>query len=172
MIAGIKTRALLDSGASRNFIATLFVKSLGLNLVGSSEKMVMASTSLDQSLQGTVTADINAAGRLYSNVELGDLPSLCSDVILGQEFVKLHSEVNFTRGGVKPPLNIHFCSLAVAKVDPPRLFKFLNADCCPIAIRSRRHNAEDGKFIENEIQELLKSGIIEEALVDPSLSRS
>jgi len=48
-------------------------------------------------------------------------------------------------------------------VDPPRLFKFLNADCRPIAIRSRKHNAEDEKFIEKEIQELLKSGIIEEA---------
>ena len=42
VIAGIKTRALLDSGASRNFIDTLFVKSLGLNLVGSSEKIAMA----------------------------------------------------------------------------------------------------------------------------------
>ena len=139
------------------------MKSLGLDLVGSSEKIAMASTSLGQSLQGTVTADINAAGRLYRSVELGALPSLCSDVILGQEFMKLHSEVNFKTGGVKPPLNIHFCGLAVAKVDPPRLFKFLNADCRPIATRSRRHNAEDEKFIEKEIQELLKSGIIEEA---------
>jgi len=60
-------------------------------------------------------------------------------------------------------LNIHFRGLAVLKVDPPRLFKFLNADCRPIAIRSHRHNAEDEKFIEKEIQELLKSGIIEEA---------
>ena len=77
--------------------------------------------------------------------------------------MKLHSEVNYKTGGVKPPLNIHFCGLAVAKVDPPRLFKFLNADCRPIATRSRRHNAEDEKFIEKEIQELLKSGIIEEA---------
>ena len=76
--------------------------------------------------------------------------------------MKLHSEVNF-KTGVKPPLNIHFCRLAAAKVDPPRLFKFLNADCLPIAIRSHRHNAEDEKFIEKEIQELLKSGIIEEA---------
>ena len=54
VIAGIKTRALLDSGASRNFIGTLFVKSLGLDLIGSSKKIAMASTSLDQSLQGTV----------------------------------------------------------------------------------------------------------------------
>ena len=64
---------------------------------------------------------------------------------------------------IRNSLNIHFCGLAVAKVDPPRLFKFLNADCRLIAIRSRRHNAEDEKFIEKEIQELLKSGIIEEA---------
>jgi len=38
-----------------------------------------------------------------------------------------------------------------------------NSDCHPIATPARRHNAEDTKFIEKEVQELLKAGVIEEA---------
>ena len=122
----------------------------------------MASTLLDQSLQGTLTVNINAGGRNYKNVTFGALSSLCSDVILGQEFMKLHSEVNFKTGGIERPLNIP-CCLAVAKVDPPQLFKFLNSNCRPIAAPSRRYNEEDTKFIEKEVKDLLSAGVIEEA---------
>jgi len=44
-----------------------------------------------------------------------------------------------------------------------RDFNFFSPDCHPIAISTRRHNAEDTKFIEKEVQELLKAGVIEEA---------
>ena len=145
IIRGQLTKALLDSGASLNFIDSSFVKDLGLKLTDCSEKIAMASTVLDQTLQGTLTIDINAGGRIYQNVKFGALPSLCSDVILGQDFMKLHSEVNFRTGGTEKPLNIPSCSLAVAKIDPPRLFKFLSPSCRPIAILSRRHNPEDKK---------------------------
>jgi len=60
-------------------------------------------------------------------------------------------------------LNIPACSLAVAKVNPPQLFNFVSSDCHPIAIPTRRHNAKDTKFIEKEVQELLKADVIEEA---------
>ena len=94
---------------------------------------------------------------------LGALRSLCSDVILGQDFMELHSEANFKTGGAERPLNIPVCCLAVAKVNPPRLFKFLSSDCHPITIPTRKHNAEDTKIIEQEVKELLKAGVIEEA---------
>ena len=87
------TKALLDCGTSRNFIGVSFVRRLG-NLAESCERIAMASTSLYQSLLSTLTIDINAAERTYKNVTFRALRFLCSDVILGQEFMKLHSEVN------------------------------------------------------------------------------
>jgi len=71
--------------------------------------------------------------------------------------------VNFKTGGAERLLNISVCCLAVAKVNLPRLFNFLSSDCHLIAIPTWRHNAEDTKFIEKEIQELVKAGVIEEA---------
>jgi len=50
----------------------------------------MASISSHQSLQGTITIDINAIGRTYKNVTFGALRFLCSEVIQGQEFMKLY----------------------------------------------------------------------------------
>ena len=69
------------------------MRSLGLNLAESCDRIAMASTSFDKSLLGTLSTDINAAGRTYKNVTFGALRSLCSDIV-GQEFMKLHSEVN------------------------------------------------------------------------------
>ena len=59
VVGGQETKALLDSGASRNFIDVSFVRSLDLNLAESCERIAMASTSFDQSLLGTLTIDIN-----------------------------------------------------------------------------------------------------------------
>ena len=129
------------------------MRSLGLNLAESCDRIAMTSTSFDQSLLGTLSTDINAAGRTYKNVTLGALRSLRSDIV-GQEFMKLHSEVNFKTGGVERPLNITASGLALAKVNPLRLFNFLSSECHPIAILTRRRNAEDTKFTEKEVQKL------------------
>ena len=52
-------------------------------------------------------------------------------------------------------------SVAAANVKPPRLFEFLSSDCKPIACRSRQYSNEELKYIDEEIERLLKADIIE-----------
>ena len=53
------------------------------------------------------------------------------------------------------------CSVAVANVEPPPLFKYLSDDCRPIACKSRRYSEDDQIFIRGEISKLLSANIIE-----------
>ena len=90
---------------------------------------------------------------------LNVLPQHCSDVILSQDFQKLHDRITLTYGGELPPLAI--CGLNTFIVDPPKLFANLTVDCHPISAKSGRYSYGDWMFIEKERQRLLKEGIIE-----------
>lgn len=82
------------------------------------------------------------------------LPQLCSDVILGQDFQKLHDSVTLAYSGSLPSLVI--CGVGVLSIDPPDLFTNLTADCHPIAAKSRRYFIDDWKFIEDKVQRLFE----------------
>jgi len=73
----------------------------------SSEKNAMATTSLDQSLQGTLAIDINAAARTLKMWWCRTRPFCCSRVILKQDFLK---HQNFKTGEVERPLTIPLAS--------------------------------------------------------------
>ena len=78
-------------------------------------------------------------------------------MIVGQEFLKLHSSVIFVIYAPEealtiPPLKPQQLSVAAARLDPPRLFEFLLPECTPIVSRSRKYTPEDDKSIESEIQ--------------------
>ena len=62
-------------------------------------------------------------------------------------------------GGDKPPLLI--CGLSAMLTEPPILFSVLSPDCKPIAAKSRRYSSHDRKFVQQEIERLLKEDIIE-----------
>lgn len=61
--------------------------------------------------------------------------------------------------GNKSDLSI--CNLANLKTESPLLFQNLSDDCKPIAVKSRRYSEPDRKFIDSEIQQMLKEGIVE-----------
>ena len=87
------------------------------------------------------------------------MPGLCSDLILGPDFQSQHDSVTFKYGGTKPPLAV--CSFTTLNIEPPSPFENLTADCHPIATKSRRHSKDNLTFIGNEVERLLKEGIIE-----------
>jgi len=90
--------------------------------------------------------------------------NLCADVILGLDFLKMHRSTTFVTGGPRKPIRVgdqKVCSLAAANVKPPRIFQFLNPKVRPISTPSRRFNAEDSRFITEEINKFLDQGIIE-----------
>ena len=89
------------------------------------------------------------------------MENLCIDIILGLDFQSQHDSITLKLSGKKPPLVI--CGLATMEIDPPSLFENLSPDCKPIAAKSRRYSVEDKKFIQLEIERLLKEGIIEQS---------
>ena len=158
-INGIEADGLIDSGSSESFIHPDLVKRHSLQVQKSQSAVTMAATSFSAQTSGFCRVNINVNGRVYESVRLTVLQELCSDVILGQDFQKLHESVKLTYGGNLPPLVI--CGLGLLKIDPPELFANLTADCHPVAAKSRRYSTEDREFIGEEVKRLLNEGIIE-----------
>ncbi|KRZ44323.1 Retrovirus-related Pol polyprotein from transposon 17.6 [Trichinella pseudospiralis] len=162
LLCGKEINCLIDTGSSESFIHPEVVKRLGLKTIQSSEPVSMASSALSIKALGCITVDLKVQDRLYESFRLRVLPHLCADVILGQDFHRMHESVTLNYGGNLPPLII--CGLATLRVDPPRLFAHLSPDCRPIATTSRKFSAEDTDFIRNEVRTLLEDGVIEPSI--------
>ena len=158
--------AMMDTGSSGCFISENFVKKNKLKIQPAMGKVQMASSSLNAPVKGQCTVNINLLGEWYTNVKLEILPDLCSEVILGRDFMRQHSSVNFYFGGHKESLQIPSstsCSVQSALVETPSLFANLSQDCKPITTKSRRFGNQDKQFIQSEIEKMLQEGVIEES---------
>ena len=151
--------ALLDTGSSDNFINEKLISVIQPTVHPRSANVSMASSTLAKQTKGYCVSNLTVEGRDYEDVELSILPDLCTDLILGMPFLKRHQDVRLTFGGKEPRLEI--CGMTRMKVETPKLFSNLSADCHPIATKSRRFNPPDEKFIEDEIQRLLNEDVIE-----------
>ena len=156
---GKEVNALVDTGSSENFISHGLVKDMSLSVYPGVSKVTMATTTLTTDILGYCVLDIIVQGHTYKKIRLSVLPNLCSEVILGHEFLKQHETVNLTFGGSKQPLNV--CGLSTLAITPPSPFINLTPDCKPIATKSRRYSALDQQFIKSEISKMLAEGIIE-----------
>jgi len=93
---------------------------------------------------------------------------LFTPLILGQKFLRRHSEISLHYGGSDHLLRISLepqsvLNASAANLTPPRIFEFLATDCKPIVAKSRRYNREDSDFIKSVVIRLLDVGIIEPA---------
>ena len=158
-INNVKFNALIDSGISENWVHPAVVHKLGLVKQSTDTVVSMASASFTNSIAFCTVADVKIRGKLYNSVKINLLENLCTDIILGLSFQKLHKSVTFSFNGPEPPLEV--CGLAALKVDPPDLFSNLTPNCKPIATKSRKYNVPDKQFIKSETQRLLSEGVIE-----------
>ena len=126
-INGITLAALVDSGSTNSFIREDLVKQLGLKVRPSKVHVYMASSALSATTTGFCVATIRIGKSSYSGVRLSILSNLCAEVILGQKFMNLHSEIIFIGSGDRPALKV--CGVAEAALNPPTLF----GECLPIA---------------------------------------
>lgn len=85
---GHASHALADTESSESFISHKHALKLGLHIYPASGKVSMATSSLCSHMQGYCIVQITMKNRSYSNVRLSVLPDLCSDVILGHDFLK------------------------------------------------------------------------------------
>jgi len=157
-VHNVELNALVDTGSSDSYIDSSVAESNGWKITPSSCSINMASTGLTKRTIGHCVVPLSYKDRQYSQ-RLSLLPDLCADVILGHDFLSKHSEVRFPFSGSEDPLSV--CGVAAANVTAPSLFENLSEDCKPIATKSRRHSDLDERFIESEVQKLLKDDIIE-----------
>ena len=151
--------ALIDTGSSDSFICNRLVRSFNLNPIPTRSSVCMAESTITVKVLGNVTVDLQINDTNYGKTKLSVLENLCSDVIIGQDILSQHQELIVEFGGSKPPLSV--CGLSTMNVEPLSLFSGLKPNCKPIAVKSRRYNQNDRKFIELEIQRMLKEDIIE-----------
>ena len=159
LVNGKTLMALVDTGSSESYICTEIPTKNKWKVTPSTTLVNMASTTLSKKTEGLCCVSMKYKDREYKNVKLSLLPHLCADVILGHDFLNQHSEVFIPFEGDGPPFSV--CGVAAANVEAPSLFENLSPDCKPIATKSRRHSATDELFIQQEVQQLLKEGIIE-----------
>ncbi|XP_077969923.1 uncharacterized protein LOC120331269 [Styela clava] len=156
--------ALLDSGASQSYIKASVARSLGLTLYGPKTVIALASNESVAQTIGFVDAPLKIGTRVYDAMKFGVVENLCTDIILGQDFLSKHRKVVFEFNGDLDSLYVgkEVCNLASAKVSEPlRIFRFVDDNCKPIAVRSRNYSSDDLKFIKEQIARLLREGIIE-----------
>ena len=154
-----RVKALFDSGSSESYIHPSLVEVAAIPVRPSSNTVSMATSSLSTKTEGSCVVTLDYQGLTYKDVCLSVMPGLCSDLILGIDFQSQHDSVTFKYGGTKPPLSV--CSLTTLNIEPPSPFANLTPNCHPIATKSRRYSNEDQTFIGDEVERLLKEGIIE-----------
>ena len=93
---GKEVNVLIDSGASGNFIDSKVAAELKITVHGEGSEISMASQELVANTHGSLKAFILVLNRRYLlNFEVID--KLCTDVILGQDFLRKHSETSKPR---------------------------------------------------------------------------
>ena len=113
---------------------------------------------MNTSITGCCTITLTLGDNVYSGIRLSLLKDLCSDIILGHNFQKVHKSLTIDMGGTKPDIiisNTSPCALSTATIDNISLFTNLLPEYKPIATKSCRLSFDDEDFIQVEIDRLL-----------------
>ena len=153
--------ATADSASSSSFIHPSCAQNLNLTLkpVQHDYEVGMASKSMKATSTHYCDVKLMVKDRVYENIKLYVLPNLCTNLILGLDFLSKHKSVTLNYGGIEPPLSI--CGFSTLKTKPKSLFPNLPPNCKPVADSRRRYSLQDQEFISLEINRLLKENIIE-----------
>ena len=153
------------TGSSESYIDQRLLKGLKLSHEGEPSAITMASTSHSAQVKGVVLVNLKVFNNNYSKFKLEVMEELCADVILGIDFMKLHSKIKFKMHGHQEVISVNSSlnnphNVMAAKIEPPRIFQSISPDCVPVATKCRQYSESDKKFIKVEISRLLKEGII------------
>ena len=154
----VPARALADTGANITCISKKFADDHHLE-VFQCDKVVQLAAKHTARVKGFTIADLEFQGHTYPSKALDILPDLVEEVVIGTDLMEEHDSVTIQFGGSKAPLVLN--SLSHLSVTAPSLFSNLTSDCAPVAAKSRRYSAADTAFINEQVDKLLASGIIE-----------
>ena len=90
--------ALLDSGSSESFISRNVALKLNLVVTPSSKNITMALNTLNTQTCGSCVVNLMMGKEKYQSVTLRVLKDLCCEIILGQDFQRLHKSFQIMFG--------------------------------------------------------------------------
>ncbi|KAA3673814.1 uncharacterized protein DEA37_0014465, partial [Paragonimus westermani] len=111
-VNGISLNAIIDTGSSDSYICSDIAYKHCWHIYPSNFAISLAYTTYTSVTQGHCLVTVDYRGNRYSSVKLSLLPNLCSDVLLGHDFVKQHQHILISFDGSKPPFSL--CSLTAA----------------------------------------------------------
>ena len=159
-VNGVQANALIDTGSTLSQINRTFALQHNFTQCNERNEIGLAVTGNCFQSDGFCLVTICMQNRSYSDMKLPVLDNLLTDVISGQDFLKLHNHVQINFGEPKPALRI--IALDCIKTDVmSRLFDHLTNECKPIITKSRKHSMANEKFIAETIKNDLLNGVIE-----------
>ena len=159
IVNGVTLNALIDTGSSDSYVSENVARKNQWLTFPSKTQIILASTRLVSNTKGHCFVSLIHKKTIYPGVKLSVLPDLCTDILLGHDFLERHKSVEIPFQGVQPSFSL--CNLSASTLPSPALFANLDPTCRPICIKSRRHSFEDEHFIRAEIDRLLKDNVIE-----------
>ena len=132
---GVSVQILMDTGSSESYIDRRLLKGLKLSLEGEPCAITMAFTSHSAEVKGAVLVNLEVFNNNYPKFKFGVMEELCADVILGIDFMKLHSEIEFKMHGLQEAISVNSplnkpCNLMAAKIEPSRFFSIYFPRLC------------------------------------------
>jgi len=123
LLDDLPVNVLLDSGTSENFVDLKICRKLHLPVNVSLNSINMTSSHVRIPTCGIVTAK-HSYNRTYPTTTFSVVKNLCSDVIVGQEFLKLRWSVTFLMNSSEealtiPLLKTQLTSVAAATLTSP-----------------------------------------------------
>ena len=161
-VDGITYRTLLDSGSSKSFVKASLSSHFDLQDVPSCFNVRMAQSHNQARISKVCRVGLRVMGRTYDDTELYVMPNLCSDILLGRDFLELHNQVVFKFEGPLDDLIVskNNCAVVASEVKTPSLFNSLVPGWKPIATKSRRFSQQDRRYIKETVAEWKAAGTV------------
>ena len=170
---GQEFSALIDTGASMNYIMVEVVDKLGLILDPYRTAQVTLGDLSNTEALGTVWIEVAIKGSPNSKnwQEFYVLENCPKNILLGIPFCKAFNSIRLPFCGRLPTLNVVpnrsrgkkrvSCSLSsTIKVEAPMLFWHLVDPVLPIRQVAKKYSIDEKSFIATEVDRLLKEGLI------------
>ena len=145
--------ALLDTGASENFMDRKLATKLGLKvkkeIYGS---VALADRNQKSKIEGKTKADVIFDQETYHDISFTLLDNLVAEVIIGLKLLKRHKSVTLQFIGTLKPLIFKSSynkklSVACSNIEYPTLFPGVSEKTKAVRIPTRRYSKDDRMFI-------------------------
>lgn len=153
---------LIDTGSAVSLLDKSLVFRLNLSISHTDVSLSMADKTKLVKPCGSCLLDVEILGQRYTNMPFLVMDNLCSDMILGRDFMRQHECLNIKFYGERKPISVS--ALECMNITAPSPFKNLSENIRPVATPTRKHNRVDSEFISAEIDRLLEEGIIEPSM--------